>query len=108
MDKKLSRQILFKQGKSVVESEVAKKPKKEKAAEVVATPKNQPSEQKKATSEDIYKWIQSRPLINLNGICGEVGVDRANFAKGMQKNRQLKEDVLNKFIEVLKVYGFSI
>ena len=89
MDKKMKRQILFK----------ATTAPKSKALKKV--------EQSPQETKDVYKWLQSRPLLNLNGICLKVGVDRANFAKSMKANRPLKKEIMAKLLEELKLYGYA-
>lgn len=107
MDKKMTRQILFKKGEAVAEPVVKKK----KPENPVEKPKEEIKIKSELTlqerSKKIYDWLDDKPLINLNGVCIKVGIDRANFVKGMGKNKELKEDVLNKIVAELNQYGYS-
>jgi len=58
-------------------------------------------------SKALYNWLKSHPLINLNGLCKEVGVDRANFKKWMDAEKELKDSMFDKFWHVLGNYGFA-
>lgn len=117
MDKKLSRQILYRPGKKV--SEVLSEKANVQVENIDTTPKKPPVEKPKKEvvpkpaetllerSKRLYDWLDEHPLINLNGICQRAGVDRANFIKGMGKNKELKLDILEKLINELKHYGYA-
>jgi len=114
MDKKMQRQILFRKDQTISENleDRANQVTKINTAKSDKKPKIEPKEKIELTTEQkskaLYKWLESHPLVNLNGVCLEVGVDRANFVKGMSKKKILKEDILIKFQAALKEYGFSI
>lgn len=59
-------------------------------------------------SKRLYKWLREHKLINVNGLCIIVDVDRANFLKGAKKDKPLKEEVFDKFFKELSNYGFSV
>lgn len=58
-------------------------------------------------SERLYKWLKSHPLVNLNGVCKKVGVDRANFLKMGEKGKELKPEIIQSFVNILKEYGYA-
>lgn len=90
MDKKLKRQIIFKQT-----ADGQKVPKQLQKANTATEPNN------------LYLWIKERPFLNLNGICNKIGIDRANFAKAMAANKPIKKEIRIKLIEELKQYGYA-
>lgn len=111
MDKKLNRQILFRPGQPV--SKVLE----ERANAIIkidtTTPATKQSPILKVElstanrSENIYKWLKSHRLINLNGLCKIVGTDRTNLMKAMAVNKELKFDLIVKIIAELKNYGYA-
>lgn len=109
MDKKMSRQILFKKEPLVelkekfvkVQTEAITKSKPIKSPIV----KVDVIDAKK--SEMIYDWVKAHPLINLNGVCKAVGIDRANFLKMAAKNKELKSEVIESFVKILTEYGYT-
>jgi hypothetical protein len=112
MDKKMSRQILFKPGQtvskvlneranSVTRIDTTANP-KEKEAPTVRVELSVAEKSKR-----LYKWISTHPLINLNGLCKNTGADRANFMKMAVAEKELKSEVLNKFITELIPYGYT-
>ena len=107
----MSRTILYKPNKSVsqtLEEKANVRPenievKKEVRPVVKVVPEKTLSER----SVSIYKWLSIRPFINLNGVCLKVGIDRANFVKGMAKDKELKKEQLDNLEKELNQYGYS-
>lgn len=113
MDKKSSRQILYKPGKLVSEQleEKANKVDKINTTKPHKKPKIEAEHKKELTiqekSERLYNWLKERPFINLNGVCKKIGFDRANFMKWMSRGKSLNQELLDKIVAELKNYGYA-
>lgn len=74
-------------------------------------PQKEPEIKKKAViewnSKYLYEWLDLHPMINLNGLCRDAGVDRSNFAKWKKAGTDLKPEVVAKLTEILKQYGYG-
>lgn len=115
MDKKMNRQILFRPDKTVSQvleekaniqvKNINTKKEIQKTESKFEIPKSNLTIQQR--SENLYQWLQKHPLINLNGLCKKTGADRGNFIKSWEKGKELKEELLVKFILELKEYGYQ-
>ena len=115
MDKKMTRQILFRPGRSVSEvieeganvqvKNISVTPNKNKAKAEIVNKQKEPVAIERC--KKLYKWLSIHPLINLNGLCKIVGADRANLIKYWKAERELNEVLLNKIIAELKKYGYA-
>lgn len=97
----MKRQVLFQKGKTTNDTAI-KKTDKAKAA-----PESKKEVKIATTSKSLYDWLETHELINLAGLCKKVGYDRANFVNGWGSGKELKPEVLAKFIEILKSYGYA-
>lgn len=74
-------------------------------------PGEERSEQKKdrplTQKKSVYDWLRERPLINLNGLCKQIGYDRGNLIRNMAAGKELKPELMKKLKEALKPYGYA-
>lgn len=111
MDKKMSRQILFKPNQPVSKVLEERANKVTRINTTDSKPKISPIVKVELSaaekSDRLYKWLKMHPLINLNGLCKRAGMDRANFLKMSGKGKELKQEIIESFINILKNYGYS-
>lgn len=103
MDKKMNRQIGWRP--EVSNTKKSDKPKTDSKAKSAAPPKNELSGQER--SKKVYDWLCEHSLFNLNGLCKRVETDRGNFMKAMGADKELKNELLEKIVAELKLYGYA-
>lgn len=103
MDKTLKRTILFKRGMVVNKAE---KPKESVVENAEAVKLKTKGEIKTGNSSEIKAWFLSHPLLSINGICKEAGLDTSNFNKLLNSDKEMPKDKIDLLLPIIKQYGF--
>lgn len=67
---------------------------------------NEKQPELKTQNVNLIEWLSSHRLINISGLCKQVGINRSNFDKYCKmKSIPLKYE--SKIINILKHYGYG-
>lgn len=64
------------------------------------------SKEHEQRSNNIAKWLRAHPLINISGLCRQIGYDRRNFASVLEGDRCLPVKYISMVERILKSYGY--